>query len=206
MVSSNEKVTVQADGHEIANTKCKKLLDVHLDSGLPWQWCYISIFQAWWKNRGLYELANTLANEVWKYMWVFLDNFSWYIWMLRRLIQFQQANFCFNGLTSWKLKIPFLLQLALIARKLGCFLYSRIVFKIGSLTFSIIGPKSEYWKMLRFFTRLPKIIKNLSCVFFSFHNFTIFTQTYPFSGIEFFGWWRLYYFSKKFVIRTFPFI
>ena len=46
MVSSNEKVTVQADDHEIANTKCKKLLDVHLDSGLPWQWCYISIFQA----------------------------------------------------------------------------------------------------------------------------------------------------------------
>ena len=156
MVSSNEKVTVQADGHEIANTKCKKLLDVHLDSGLPWQWCYISIFQAWWKNRGLYELANTLANEVWKYIWVFLDNFSWYIWMLRCLIQFQQANFCFNGPTSWKLKIPFLLQLALIARMLGCFLYSRIVFKIASLTFSIIGSKSEYWKMLRFFTRLPK--------------------------------------------------
>ena len=73
------------------------------------------------------------------------------------------AWFSFNRLISVSMdwppenwKVPLLLQLALIARMLGCFLYSRIVFKIGSLTFSIIGPKSEYWKMLRFFTRLPK--------------------------------------------------
>ena len=59
---------------------------------------------------------------------------------------------------------------------LGCFLYLRIAFKVGSLTFSIIGSKSEYWEMLRFFTILPKKLLK-----------TIFNQTHPFSGIEFFG-------------------
>ena len=34
LVSSNEKVTIQISSHEIGNTKCEKLLDVHIDSGL----------------------------------------------------------------------------------------------------------------------------------------------------------------------------
>ena len=71
---------------------------------------------------------------------------------------------------------------------LGCFSYLRIPFTVGSLTFSIIGSKSEYWEMLRYFTTLPKKLLNISAVFFfSFHNFTIFSQSYPFSGIESFG-------------------
>ena len=32
LVSSNEKVTIKIGDHEIANTKCEKLLGVHLDS------------------------------------------------------------------------------------------------------------------------------------------------------------------------------
>ena len=59
-------------------------------------------------------------------------------------------------LTSLKIKAPFLLHLVLIARMLGCFLYLRIAFKVWPLTFSILGPKSEYWEMLRFFTILEK--------------------------------------------------
>ena len=180
--------------------------------------------------------------------------------------EYRDALFSFNSLisvtvylrlTSLKLKIPFLLHLVLIARMLFVF---GIAFTVGSLTFSIIGSKSEYWEMLRFFTILPKkIVKNLSCsrsrhrrcsvrkgvlrnvtisavpeslfnkvaglrpatllkkrlwhrcfpvnfakflrtrflhntsgrllllFLISFHNFTIFTQIYPFSGIELYG-------------------
>ena len=58
---------------------------------------------------------------------------------------------------------------------LGCFLYLRIAFKVGSLTFSIIGSKSEYWKMLRFFTILPKKLLKTSAV-----HFSVFTVS-PFS-------------------------
>ena len=47
---------------------------------------------------------------------------------------------------------------------LGCFSYLRIAFKVGSLTFSIIGSKSEYWEMLRFFTILPKKLLKTSAV------------------------------------------
>ena len=45
-------------------------------------------------------------------------------------------------LTSLKLKAPFLLHLVLIVRMLGYFSYLRLAFNAGSLTFSIIGPKS----------------------------------------------------------------
>ena len=83
-------------------------------------------------------------------------------------------------LTSLKLKAPFLLHLVLIARMLGCF-YLRIAFKVKSLTFSLIGNVKILYNITK------KIVKSLSCFFFSFHNFTIFTQTYPFSGIEFLG-------------------
>ena len=38
LVSSNEKVTIKIDSHEIANTKCEKLLGVHLDSGLSFDY------------------------------------------------------------------------------------------------------------------------------------------------------------------------
>ena len=38
LVSSNEKVTIQISSHEIANTKCEKLLDVHIDSGLSFDY------------------------------------------------------------------------------------------------------------------------------------------------------------------------
>ena len=34
LVTSNEKVTIKTDSHEIANTKCENLLGLHLDSGL----------------------------------------------------------------------------------------------------------------------------------------------------------------------------
>ena len=60
------------------------------------------------------------------------------------------------SLTSLKLKAPFLLDLVLIARMLGCFLYLRIAFKVESLTFSLIGSKSKCWEMLTFLTILPK--------------------------------------------------
>ena len=70
-------------------------------------------------------------------------------------------------LTPLKLKAPFLLHLVLIARVLGCFSYSRMAFKVRSLTFFIIGPKSKYWEMLRFFTILPKKLLKSSAVPFS---------------------------------------
>ena len=38
LVSSNEKVTIKIGGHEIANTKREKLLSVHLDSGLSFDY------------------------------------------------------------------------------------------------------------------------------------------------------------------------
>ena len=38
LISSNEKVTIKIDGHEIANTRRKKLLGVHLDSGLSFDY------------------------------------------------------------------------------------------------------------------------------------------------------------------------
>ena len=74
-------------------------------------------------------------------------------------------------LTYLKLKAPFLLHLVLIGRILRCFSYLRIAFKVGSLTFTIIGSKSEYWKMLRLFTILQKKLLKTSAV--SFPVFTI---------------------------------
>ena len=38
LVSSNEKVTIKIGSHEIANTNCEKLLDVHLDSCLSFDY------------------------------------------------------------------------------------------------------------------------------------------------------------------------
>ena len=38
LVSSNEKVTIKIGSHEIANTKREKLLGVHLDSGLSFDY------------------------------------------------------------------------------------------------------------------------------------------------------------------------
>ena len=58
---------------------------------------------------------------------------------------------------------------------LGCFLYLRIAFQVGSLLFSIIESKSEYWEMLRFFTILPKKLLKTSAV-----PFPVFTAS-PFS-------------------------
>ena len=38
LVSSNKKVTTKIDSQEIANAKCEKLLGVHLDSGLSFDY------------------------------------------------------------------------------------------------------------------------------------------------------------------------
>ena len=38
LVSSNEKVTIEIGSHEIANAKFEKLLGVHLDSGLSFDY------------------------------------------------------------------------------------------------------------------------------------------------------------------------
>ena len=38
LVSSNEKVTARIGSHEIAHTKREKLLDIHLDSGLSFDY------------------------------------------------------------------------------------------------------------------------------------------------------------------------
>ena len=38
LVSSNKKVTIKTGSHEIANTKREKLLGVHLDSGLSFDY------------------------------------------------------------------------------------------------------------------------------------------------------------------------
>ena len=38
LVSSNGKVTIEIGNHEIANTKCEKLLGVHLDNGLSFDY------------------------------------------------------------------------------------------------------------------------------------------------------------------------
>ena len=38
MVGSNEKITIKVGSHEIANTKREKLLGVHLDIGLSFDY------------------------------------------------------------------------------------------------------------------------------------------------------------------------
>ena len=95
----------------------------------------------------------------------FENMFEFSMMILAVMSEYWDALFSFNSLisvsislklTSLKLKTPFLLHLFLIARMLGCFLYLRIVFKVRSLTFFIIGSKSEHWEMLRFFAMLPK--------------------------------------------------
>ena len=58
---------------------------------------------------------------------------------------------------------------------LGCVLYLRITFRVGSLTFSIIGSKSEYWEMLRFFAILPKKLLKSSDVSFSVYKISPFS-------------------------------
>ena len=107
---------------------------------------------------GFYGIVITLANEAWKYIWVFL-------YKLSGISEHWDVLFSFSSLisvsislklTSLKLKSTFLLHLVLIASMLGCFSYLRIAFKVESLTFSIIGSKLEYWEMLRLFTILPK--------------------------------------------------
>ena len=45
MVSSNEKVTVKIGSHEIANTKREKLLGVHLDNGLSFDYHISDIYK-----------------------------------------------------------------------------------------------------------------------------------------------------------------
>ena len=59
---------------------------------------------------------------------------------------------------------------------------SKIALKVGSLTFNRI--KLEYLGDVKIpYNITKKIAKNVSCSFFSFHNFTIFFQTYTFSRI-----------------------
>ena len=43
LVSSNEKVTIKIGSHEIGNTKREKLLGVHLDTGLSFDYHVIKI-------------------------------------------------------------------------------------------------------------------------------------------------------------------
>ena len=114
------------------------------------------MFQAWCESKGFYGIVNTLANKVWKYNFLII---------LVGISEYWDALVSFNSLisvsislslTSLKLKAPFLLDLVLIARMLGCFLYLRIAFKVESLTFSLIGSKSKCWEMLTFLTILPK--------------------------------------------------
>ena len=100
-----------------------------------------------------------------------LTNFSWYIRILRCFIQFQKSNFCFNFLKTDRPKTKNTIPLTFMV---GCFSYLRITFKAASLTFSIIGSKSEYWEMLRFFTILPKKLLKTSAVPFSVFIFTPF--------------------------------
>ena len=98
--------------------------------------------------------------------------------------EYWDALVCYNSLisvsiflklTSLKLKTLFLLHLVLIARMLGCLLYLRIAFKVGSLAFSIIRSKLEYWEMLRFFAILPKKLLNTSAVSFSIFSISPFS-------------------------------
>ena len=99
-------------------------------------------------------------------------------------------------LTSLKLKAPFLLLLVLIARMLGCFSYLRIAFKVGSLTFSIIGSKSEYWEMLRFFTILPKNCWKPHLFIFQFSQFYHFHSKLSFLWHWIFRIVKVYCFPK----------
>ena len=104
--------------------------------------------------------------------------------------EYWDALFSFNSLISvsfslkrtyLKLKAPFLLHLVLIAMMLRCFSYLRIAFKVGSLTFTIIGSKSEYWDSLqnqnivRFFTILPKKLLKSSAVSFPVFSISAFS-------------------------------
>ena len=64
---------------------------------------------------------------------------------------------------------------------LRCFSYLRIAFKVGSLTFTIIGSKSEYWDSLqnqnivRFFTILRKKLLKSSAVSFPVFSISAFS-------------------------------
>ena len=120
--------------------------------------------------------------------------------------EYWDALFSFNSiifvsislkLTFLKLKTPFPLLLVLIARMLGCFLYLRIAFKVASLIFSIIGSKSEYWEMLRFFKVLPKNLKKPQLFFFQCSQFYYFHSNLSFLWHWIFRIVKALLFSKK---------
>ena len=140
------------------------------------QWCYINMFQAWWKNSGFYGIVNIsqMKFEIYEFFLIILVGISEYWDVLFNFNSLISVSISLK-LISLKLKAPLLLYLVLIAIMVACFSYLRIPFKLGSSTFSIIGSKSEYWKMLRFFTILPKKIVKTSGA-----SFTVFTIS-PFS-------------------------
>ena len=122
-----------------------------------------------------------------------LTNFSWYIRILRCFIQFQKSNFCFNFL---KTDLPKTKNTIPLTFMVGCFSYLRITFKVASLTFSIIGSKSEYWEMLRFFTILPKNCWKPHLFIFQFSQFYHFHSKLSFLWHWIFRIVKVYCFPK----------
>ena len=60
LVSYNEKVTIKIGSHEIANTKCKKLLCINLDSGFSFDYHISEIYQK--TSRKVYALARVTSD------------------------------------------------------------------------------------------------------------------------------------------------
>ena len=60
LVSYNEKVTIKIGSHEIANTKCKMLLCINLDSGFSFDYHISEIYQK--TSRKVYALARVTSD------------------------------------------------------------------------------------------------------------------------------------------------
>ena len=60
LVSYNEKVIIKIGSHEIANTKCKKLLCIHLDSGFSFDYHISEICKK--TSRKVYALARVTSD------------------------------------------------------------------------------------------------------------------------------------------------
>ena len=128
--------------------------------------------------------------------------------------EYWDALFSFNRLISvsiclLKTNLPktkniIVITFSITFRMLGCFSYLRKAFKVGSLTFSVIGSKSEYWELLRFFTILPKKLLKTSAVSFSVFPVLPFSQklilylSFDFSDSEGFTVFQKSLLSKNF--------
>ena len=85
------------------------------------------------------------------------------------------------SLTSTKLKLETHLYLRSIAIMLGCFLYFKIAFRVGSLIFRIKGSESGNLEVLRFWTTFERKVFKTLAVSVSVFKIFPFSEKFNFS-------------------------